>query len=261
MQADFLTKKRRHTMLFFGMLLLLTVLFIIITEYDVAKGFTSIPAALYWALTNFYPNAKAMERLPNILEKLRETVLISIASTTVAALLAGVFAVLGSTTTRIHVVMAAVCRGIATVFRNIDVAAWAMILLFAFGQSALTGYFALFFVTFGALVRIFVETIDETSAESVEALRATGAGYLSVVFHSVIPSTLPMMISWVLYMVETNIRSATLVGILTGTGIGFAFDLYYKSLNYNAASLVVICIVATILFIEFISNYIRRVIL
>lgn len=62
-------------------------------------------------------------------------------------------------------------------------------------------------------------------------------------------------------MVETNIRSATLVGILTGTGIGFLFDLYYKSLNYNVASLVVITIVAAILIIEFISNYVRRVIL
>jgi phosphonate transport system permease protein len=61
-------------------------------------------------------------------------------------------------------------------------------------------------------------------------------------------------------MVETNIRSATLVGLLTGTGIGFSFDLYYKSLNYSSAALVVLTIVVTIVLIELLSNAIRKVI-
>lgn len=69
------------------------------------------------------------------------------------------------------------------------------------------------------------------------------------------------MISWVLFEIETNIRSATLVGILTGTGIGFSFDLYYKSSNYSAASLVVMTIILTVFVIEYLSNLIRRVIL
>lgn len=106
-----------------------------------------------------------------------------------------------------------------------------------------------------------METIDEVSGGPVEALKATGAGYFSIVFKSVVPSTMPQMISWVLFAIETNIRQATLVGILTGTGIGFAFDLYYKSLNYHAASLVVVVIVIAILLIEWLSNYVRRVIL
>jgi phosphonate transport system permease protein len=64
-----------------------------------------------------------------------------------------------------------------------------------------------------------------------------------------------------LYMIETNIRSSTLVGILTGTGIGFAFDLYYKSMNYNVVSLITISIVVVVIGIELVSNYVRRVIL
>ena len=72
---------------------------------------------------------------------------------------------------------------------------------------------------------------------------------------------MPQMLSWMLFMLETNIRAATLVGILTGTGIGFSFNLYYKSMNYHAASLVVILIVLTVFAVEGISNYIRRVIL
>jgi len=62
-------------------------------------------------------------------------------------------------------------------------------------------------------------------------------------------------------MLETNIRSSTLIGLLTGTGIGYTFSMYYKSMNYSAASLVVISIVLAVFVIEFISNYVRRVII
>lgn len=136
-----------------------------------------------------------------------------------------------------------------------------MIFLLSFGQNVLTGYFALFFVSFGVLTRAFIETIDESSINSIEALEASGASYPQIVFQAVIPSSMTQMISWILYMVETNIRSSTLIGILTGTGIGFVFDLYYKSMNYGVASLVVISIVIAVFIIEFISNYVRRVIL
>lgn len=258
---NYFAKKRIHSVLLFLLLISITYGAMVVTEYDAVKGLTSIPEAVNWGVTHFYPDAQAIQKLPNILDKLMETLLISVASAAVAGVFALFFAIFGSNTTRINVFFSAVSRGIATLFRNIDVSVWSMILLFSFGQSALTGYVALFFVSFGFLTRAFTETIDEVSASSVEALRATGAGYFSIVMHCVIPSSLPQMVSWLLFMVETNIRSATLVGILTGTGIGFSFDLYYKSLDYNSASLVVLTIVLAILLLEITSNYVRRVIL
>ena len=103
--------------------------------------------------------------------------------------------------------------------------------------------------------------IDEASQSSVEALTATGATYFQIVSKAVIPQCLPQMLSWVLFMVETNVRNATLVGILTGTGIGYTFDVYYKMLNYNAVALVTLCIVITVIIVDLISNYVRKVIL
>lgn len=261
MQADIFKKKKRNTIGFILILSAVTLLSIFITEYNVTKGFTSIPKAIQWALSNFYPTMESLVKLPDILEKLKETLLVSIAATTVAAVFALLFAILGSNTTRVNAFFGSISRGIAAVFRNIDVAAWSLILLFSFGQSSLTGYFALFFGSFGFLTRAFVETIDEVSGSSVEALRATGASYFSIIFQSVIPSSIPQLISWILFMIETNIRNATLIGLLTGSGIGFTFNLYYKSLNYDTASLVVIVIVAAIICIEYVSNYVRRVIL
>lgn len=261
MQADFFAKKRRNSIGFFTILAAITVGAIIITEYDIVKGFESLPRAVTWALGNFYPTQESLVKLPDILSSLIETLLVSIAATSIGAVFALFFAIMGSNTTRVNAFFGSISRVIATLFRNIDVAAWALILLFSFGQSSLTGYFALFFGSFGFLTRAFVETIDEVSGGSVEALRATGANYASIIFQSVIPTSVPQMLSWVLFMIETNIRSATLIGLLTGSGIGFTFNLYYKSLNYDIASLVVVTIIVSILLIESISNYVRRVIL
>lgn len=261
MPADIFVKRRNDRLLFFAALGVLTAGSIVITSYDPVAGFTSIGKAFLWGLSNFYPDAHAMTKLPDIAQKLRDTILMSVAATTVAAVFAVMLAMVGSRTTRISKLLSVVARGVASVFRNIPLVAWAMILMLAFSQSLLTGYLALFFGSLGFLTRAFIETIDEASIHAVEALQATGAGYSSIILQAVLPSSLPQMVSWLLFMIDTNIRDATLVGLLTGTGIGFSFDVYYKSFQFHEASLVVIMIVITIMTIEMISNYIRRIIL
>jgi phosphonate transport system permease protein len=261
MPTDIFTKRRNDSLLFFAILTALTVGSIIITKYDVVKGFTSILKAFVWGLSNFYPDSQSLKTLPDVLEKLWETVLMSIAATTLAAVFATLLALVGSRTTRINGFFSIMARGLASIFRNIPLVAWAMILMLAFSQSLITGYLALFFGSLGFLTRAFIETIDEVSMHAVEALQATGAGYTSIILQAVLPSSLPQMISWLLFMIDTNIRDATLVGLLTGTGIGFSFDLYYKTFHFHEASLVVILIVITIIAIEMISNSIRRIII
>jgi len=261
MPADIFAKRRNDRLLFFATLIALTAGSIVITNYDAVTGFTSIGKAFVWGVTNFYPDAHALTKLPDIARKLLDTVLMSVAATTIAAIFALMLAMIGSRTTRINKLFSVLARGVASLLRNIPLVAWAMILMLAFSQSMLTGYLALFFGSLGFLTRAFIETIDEASIHSVEALRATGASYLSIIFQAVLPSSLPQMVSWLLFMIDTNIRDATLVGLLTGTGIGFSFDVYYKSFHFHEASLVVIMLVITIISIEMISNYIRRIIL
>jgi phosphonate transport system permease protein len=261
MQPDVFIRRRNDTLLFLAILIALTVASIIITKFDVVKGFMGIFKAFAWGADNFYPDAHSMTKLPDIAQKLWETVLMSVASTMIAAIFATALAMLGSRATRVNGFFSVLARGIASVFRNIPLVAWAMILMLTFSQSLMTGYLALFFGSLGFLTRAFIETVDETSMHAVEAMRATGASYAAIVTQAVLPSSLPQMVSWLLFMIDTNIRDATLVGLLTGTGIGFTFDLYYKSFQFHDASLVVILIVITIIVIEMISNYVRRIIL
>ena len=229
--------------------------------FDFLSAFLDVPGGFAWMATQFVPSLSSLQKLDSILPALGSTILASIASSCTAAILAYVCAVLGSRTVGVGGPVPLIVRGIASLFRNIPVVAWAFILLFSFKQSEFTGFFALFLTSFGYLTRCFLESIDEMGAGPVEALRAAGASYGQIVAQAVIPLSITAVISWVLYMIETNIRDATLVGLLTGTGIGFVFDVYYKSFRYDVAGLVLLAIIVVVIACEVTSNYVRRRIL
>lgn len=261
MKRDTLTvfqkRKISYSIVFFSVMTIY-VFSSFITEFKLIDGISSIPGAAMWMMQKFVPNAESLDKLPKILDKLFETVFLSIAVSVVSAIFAFIFSLLGSNTTKVNGIINRMVRMISALFRNVPDVVWAMLLMFSFGQNILTGFFALFFTTFGMLTRAFIETIDEVSASCVEALDATGANFIQKVFQGIIPSSIVGIITWVLYMIETNIRSSTLIGILTATGIGYQFDLYYKRLDYSTASLVVISIVVVVIAIELITNKVRK---
>ncbi len=261
LEGDIFKKRRAEAIAFFGILAVLGLVSTFYARFNPALAISSIPKSLMWLFANFAPDSGALEKLPRIWDRLLQTISISIIATMVAMPGAFLFALAGSRVTGQSKPLALISRFIASLFRNIPVAAWAMVFLFSFGQTLFSGFLALALSSFGFLVRVFTECIDETSGEAVEALRASGASYFQTIFQAVVPDSLPQILSWILFTIETNIRSATLVGILTSTGIGFSFMLYYRSLNYKAAGLVVMAIVAAVLLIELISNAIRKVIL
>jgi phosphonate transport system permease protein len=266
----FKRKKTVFTLVFLG-IMLLAAASALYTKFKPADVFRAVPRVLAWVGQNLIPvewtehglrfNPQAVERFPNIMEKLVQTILMSVMASITASIFSFLLALFGSRTTQINKPLAWIARAVSSVNRNIPIVAWAIIFLIAFKQSSFTGFLALFFYSFGFMSRVFVETIDEASSSAVEALRAAGASYSQVIAQAVIPSSLPQLVSWILYMIETNIRSAALVGILTGSGVGFLFSLYYNSRAYQSVTLVVLCIVAVVIMIEILSNALRRVFL
>ncbi len=258
---DIFQKRKTAYTLFFLVIAVLFTGSAALTHFDMRDGFYAVPKAIYWMAANLIPDQKAWTRLPKILDKLLETALLSVAVTVLAGICAFSLSLLGSRTTQKGGLGGRMVRMVAAFFRNVPDVVWAMLLMFSFGQNIITGFMALFFTTFGLLTRAFIETIDEVSADCVEALTATGATFLQIVFQGIIPSVITGLITWVLYMIETNIRASTLIGILTATGIGYLFDLYYKRLDFGSASIVVLSIVVLVIGIETVSNKIRKVIM
>jgi phosphonate transport system permease protein len=256
--ARVLREKNRNFVVFAAVLGLFYAVSAVGTGFSAGGAVLSFPKAIGWLAVNLVPGEKSAKVLPKVLSKLGETIIVSIMATVMAAALAFVLAVLSSKTTRPSTAVAAGVRFFASFCRNVPLVAWAILFLLSFGQTVVTGVMALFIGTLGYLTRAFIETIEDVAESSVEALRAAGAPWLALVFRAVLPSVLPQSASWMLYMIETNIRDATLVGILTGTGIGFLFDLYYKSMNFQAAGLVVLGLIVTVIAIETASNALRR---
>lgn len=261
MEQSIFVKKKRTAMILITVFAFLYFGASWITNFRGPVALLAVPEGLIWLFRNFIPTENSIGYFPLIVEKLIQTVTISVAATMTASVFSLLVAVMGSRETGINGFTQLFAKALASLFRNMPLVAWSMILLMSFKQSEFTGFLALFFTTFGHLTRAFMETIDETSGGTIEAMTATGASYFQVIFQGVIPMVSTQLLSWLLYMIENNVRDATLVGILTGTGIGFLFDLYYKSFRYDAAGLVILVIVLVVIALELTSNKIRRAIL
>ena len=241
--------------------LMLYIVSAVMTGFTAWNALTGIPRGLYWLIRSFTPSVKSYAVLPLIFKTALHTAIIAVTASTAAFCIACMAALAGSQTTGRFAVLRIMCSGVASFFRNIPLPAWSILLLLSFRQNAVTGFLALFFITAGHLTRAFIEIIDCHAEESYTALEAAGVAYLPIIIHGVLPNTLPLFISWLLYTIETNVRDSALIGILTGTGIGFLFNLYFKSFRYPEAGLIICILMIIVICIDTLSNAVRRILL
>lgn len=255
---DIFKRRMQSKIIFLLSVIVLYTVSSLISGFENGLALLSVPKGVLWLFQKFIPNGKTLQYLPKIMKPAIETILLALTSTLISSIFALIMAVMGSETLGVSKIAEFIVKLIASFFRNMPVVAWSLLLLFSFKQSQFTGLLSLTFITFGYLTRSFMETIDDVAGDVVEALQATGASWWQIVFQGVIPSVSSQLVSWVLYYTENNVREATLVGILTGTGIGFIFNLYYRSFRYDAAGLVILIVALIVLIIELVSNKIRK---
>ncbi len=255
---DIFKRRMQSKIIFLLSVIILYAVSSMISGFENGLVFLSVPKGVLWLFQKFIPNGNTLKYLPKIMKPAFETILLALTSTLISSVFALIMSVIGSETVGISRAAAFAVKLTASFFRNMPVVAWSLLLLFSFKQSQFTGLLSLTFITFGYLTRSFMETIDEVAGDVVEALKATGASWWQIVFQGVIPSVSSQLVSWVLYYTENNVREATLIGILTGTGIGFIFNLYYRSFRYDAAGLVILIVAVIVSAIELISNKIRK---
>lgn len=104
--------------------------------------------------------------------------------------------------------------------RGIDQIIWSLIFIRAFGLGPLTGSLAIAFTDTGTFGKLFSEAIENIDNKQVEGVRSAGASTVQRYRFGVIPQILPVFVSQTLYYLESNIRSATVIGALGAGGIG-----------------------------------------
>jgi phosphonate transport system permease protein len=149
-------------------------------------------------------------------------------------------------------------RRLMDAFRAINEMVFAMLFVVAVGLGPFAGVLALFVHTTGILAKLFSEAVEAVDPRPIEGIRATGAHPVQEVIFGVIPQVMPLWISYSLYRFESNVRSATVVGLVGAGGIGVVLWENIRGFYYNETAAVMIMIVATVTILDLVSQRLRK---
>lgn len=152
-------------------------------------------------------------------------------------------------------------RRLMDMFRAIHEVVFAVLFVVAVGLGPFAGVMALFIHTTGTLSKLFSEAVEAIDPRPVEAIRTTGASRVQQVLFGVIPQVLPLWISLSLYRLESNIRSATVLGLIGAGGIGQVLFENIRGFYYPQASAMLIIIIATVSLMDLLSQQLRKLVL
>lgn len=149
-------------------------------------------------------------------------------------------------------------RRLMDAFRAINEMVFAMLFIVAVGLGPFAGVMALWIHTTGVLAKLFAEAVEAIDPRPVEGVRATGANTLEEILYGVIPQVLPFWISYSLYRFESNVRSASVVGMVGAGGIGVVLHESIRGFDYAEASAILLIIIVSVTLIDVVSARVRR---
>ena len=186
-----------------------------------------------------------------------ETVQIAVWGTALAVFFGIPFAILASANVCPQWVVQPV-RRLMDACRAINEIVFALLFVVAVGLGPLAGVLALAVHNIGIIAKLFSEAVEAVDPRPVEGIRATGATRLQEVIFGVVPQVMPLWSSYTLYRFETNVRSATVLGIVGAGGIGHSLYENIRSFHYSETAAIVIIVVVTVMLIDLVSARIRK---
>ncbi len=149
-------------------------------------------------------------------------------------------------------------RRLMDALRAINEMVFAMLFVVAVGLGPFAGVLALFVHTTGILAKLFSEAVEAIDPRPVEGIRSTGANALEEIVYGVIPQVMPLWVSYALYRFESNVRSATVVGMVGAGGIGVVLWEIIRGFYFAETGAVMIIIVVTVSVLDILSAQLRK---
>lgn len=206
-------------------------------------------------LRDFFPPDPSV--LPTVAVALWETIQIAAMATVVGlvlALLMGVAAAHSIAPRALVLLTRLLLNGIRTIPSLI----WAVIAVAMFGANALAGVVALTFYSLGYLGKFFSESFESLDLDVVRGLRELGAGRWQAFQFGLWPVVRPLIWSHTLWMLEYNIRSASIIGYVGAGGIGLQLLRYQEFAQWDRFATVLACIFLVVVFLDTLSGWVRR---
>ena len=149
-------------------------------------------------------------------------------------------------------------RRLLDAMRAINEIVFALVFVVAVGLGPFAGVMALFVHTAGALGKLFSEAVEAIEPGQVEGIRATGASKIQEVIFGIIPQVIPLWTSFALYRFESNVRSASVLGIVGAGGIGVSLYQSFQSFDYGKVCAILIILILATTIIDTISAKLRN---
>lgn len=151
-------------------------------------------------------------------------------------------------------------RLISNFVRSIEPLIWAIIFSVWIGIGPYAGMLALLIHTIASNAKLYSEAIESIEEGPVEAISATGANKLQVIWYAVIPQIILPFLSFTIYRWDINVRMATIIGMVGGGGIGTMLIQYQGLAQWHEVGLIVIMIALVVWIMDYISTKIRQAI-
>ncbi|TWI37157.1 phosphonate ABC transporter, permease protein PhnE [Paracoccus sulfuroxidans] len=201
----------------------------------------------------------AMWRHGDVIWALFETVLMAFLGTFGAAIVA---LPLGFMAASNMMPLGALRFGLRRIFdfiRGVDGLIWTIVLARAFGPGPMTGSLAILLTDTGSFGKMFSEAFENIDEKQVEGIRSTGGNALQRARFGVIPQVMPVLLSQVLYFLESNTRGATIIGAIVGGGIGLLLTQAIQTQkDWEDVAYYMVLIVLTVIAMDNLSGWLRR---
>lgn len=224
-------------------------------EFSIDRVVTGI-RQLGWFITLMIPPDPGTS-FPTYLVAMGETLSIAFLGTLLAAGLALPVSLLAARNIIPSVFLRFPVRRFLDSIRGVDTLIWALVWINVVGLGPFAGVLAIATSDFGAFGKLFSEAIEGADRKQVEGIRAAGGSKLQEIRFGLMPQVLPVLAGQILYFIESNTRSATIIGIVGAGGIGLQLAEQIRVLEWQKVSTLILMILAAVAVIDLISSRLR----
>ncbi len=208
------------------------------------------------AITDWWNNA--MWRHKDVAWAIGETILMAFLGTFGAAIIALPLAFLAAKKFAPFALIRGVTRRFFDFVRGVDALIWTVVLARAFGPGPLTGALAILITDTGTFGKIFSEALENVDDRQIEGISSTGANPVQRYRFGVIPQIIPVLLAQVLYFLESNTRSATIIGAITGGGIGLMLTQAIQTQkDWEEVAYYITLIILMVMVMDWFSGWLR----
>lgn len=142
--------------------------------------------------------------------------------------------------------------------RSVNSLVWALLFVAVFGPGALAGTMAIAFRSIGFVGKLFGEAVEEARPGPVEALRAAGAPWLSILLKGYWPQVQPAFWGITLFRWDIGVRESSVLGLVGAGGIGMIMDDAMNTFRWDRVAVMMVAIFAVVIVAEVAVTYIRK---